>query len=82
MKVLKENLSGICVLTLKGEKKDAQESDEKGVRRSEMRFGSFERRVAFRNPISEDDIKASQARCRLLMLWTALHRSSSVSCDV
>jgi HSP20 family protein len=46
------------VLMLKGEKKDAQESDEKGVRRSEMRFGSFERRVAFRSPISEDDIKA------------------------
>jgi HSP20 family protein len=46
------------VLTLKGEKKSGQEGEETGVRRSEMRFGSFERRVAFRNPIAEDDVKA------------------------
>ena len=48
------------VLTLKGEKKAAQEGEEKsgGVRRSEMRFGSFERRITFRSPIAEDDVKA------------------------
>ena len=46
------------VLTLKGEKKSDEGSEENGVRRSEMRFGSFERRVAFRNPIAEDDVKA------------------------
>jgi HSP20 family protein len=46
------------VLTLKGEKKSDEDSEENGARRSEMRFGSFERRVAFRNPIAEDDVKA------------------------
>ncbi len=46
------------VLTLKGEKKDGREDEEEGVRRSEMRFGSFERRVAFRGPIAEDEVKA------------------------
>ena len=46
------------VLTLKGEKRDGRESEEEGARRSEMRFGSFERRVAFRSPIAEDEVKA------------------------
>ena len=51
------------VLTLKGEKKaakDTREDDEKGarLRRRETRFGSFERRIAFREPIAEDEIKA------------------------
>jgi HSP20 family protein len=47
------------VLTLKGEKKNERESEEDGVRRSELSFGSFERRVAFRSPIDEDAVKAS-----------------------
>ena len=54
LEVLLEN----NVLTLKGEKRDGRESEEEGVRRSEMRFGSFERRVAFRGPIAEDEVKA------------------------
>jgi HSP20 family protein len=58
------------VLTLKGEKKNGQsgpkseesekpeESENRAVRRSELRFGSFERRVAFRSEIDEDEVKA------------------------
>ncbi len=49
------------VLTLKGEKKNAGEAEESGARRREMRFGSFERRVAFRGPIAEDDVTARYA---------------------
>ena len=49
------------VLTLKGEKKNGAEAEENGVRRSELRFGSFERRVAFRSPIAEDDVTARYA---------------------
>jgi HSP20 family protein len=49
------------VLTLKGEKKAGRKSEEDGVRRSELRFGSFERRVAFRSPIDEDAVTAHYA---------------------
>ena len=51
------------VLTLKGQKKNAsEEADEKkGSRPSEIRSGYFERRVAFRVPIAEDEVKARYA---------------------
>jgi HSP20 family protein len=49
------------VLTLKGEKKDGRGPEEDGIRRSELSFGSFERRIAFRSPIDEDAVKAHYA---------------------
>lgn len=50
------------VLTLKGHKKDGREDDEKtAAGRSEQQFGSFERRVTFRAPIADDEVKARYA---------------------
>lgn len=45
------------VLTLSGEKKEEQERDEKGLRLSERRYGSFERRFAL--PADANEAKVS-----------------------
>ena len=47
------------VLTLKGEKHDRHESEEGGARRSETRYGAFERRIRFDKEIDEDAVKAA-----------------------
>ena len=47
------------VLTLKGEKASREDSENEGVRRSESRYGKFERKIRFREPISEDEVSAT-----------------------
>jgi HSP20 family protein len=47
------------VLTLKGEKKEEQERKEKGLRLSERRYGSFERRFALPADANEQTVSAT-----------------------
>ena len=47
------------ILTLKGEKRGREETETEGVRRSETHYGKFERRIRFREPVSEDAVAAS-----------------------
>ena len=46
------------LLTVKGEKRQAEESEGKNYRRVERRYGSFQRRFTLPSEIATDDIKA------------------------
>lgn len=47
------------VLTLKGEKREAEEHKEDGYLMSERRYGKFERRVALPDDVDSDKIEAA-----------------------